>query len=267
MTREPVTFGYRPRPPNDPHRGVAFERAPSVAPVPPHAVIDLRPLAPPARAQGTLGACTGFAGRGAVMGLVEAARRDGTWPGDPVDVSPLALYAEERARDGTLHLDEGATLARLIEVLSTAGLPLERAWPYDLAQASTRPPPAAWSRHRLVNATPLRHDLEELRAALADGCPLLAGIPCYAGDRGITSAQAFERGVIAMPRATDELVGWHAVTLWGHDPGGDEADEGGAFFVQNSWGGWADATNGIGRIPAAYVVQLANELYAAGAVR
>lgn len=259
-------YGYTPRPAHDPHRGVAYRASGGRAPVLPGVALDLRPLAPPARDQSHKGACTGFAGRGAVLGLVAAAERDGLWRGERFDVSPDALYAEARYLDGTLSRDEGSTLARLADVLSARGVPREDRFPYDPDVLSRRAPDEAWTRHRLVNVTPLRHDLDDLRAAFADCCPVVVGIPCYTGERGIASQRAWEFGAVGMPSTADDLDGWHAVTLWGHDPHTD-ADLGGSLWVQNSWGGWAPRTNGIGTIPADYVVRLANELYAFGAVR
>lgn len=259
------SYGYTPRPADNPHQGRGYYRAgaPRVAP---DEVIDLRPLAPPARDQSAQGACTGFAGRGAVMGLVEAARRDGLWRGDTFDASPGALYAEELYLDGSLGSDRGATLARLVDVLSTRGIPREDRAPYSTVAHQQRAPESAWSGHRLVNVTPLRHDLDDLRAAFVDGCPVVVGIPCYTGERGIASPRAYETGAIEMPSTLDDLDGWHAVTLWGHDPYA-RSELGGLLWVQNSWGGWAPRTNGIGTIPADYLVRLANELYAFGAVR
>jgi len=258
-------FGYTPRPASDPHRGRAYARAgaPRAAP---DEILDLRSLAPPARDQSSLGACTGFAGRGAVLGLIESARRDGLWRGERFDVAPGALYAEELYLDGALGEDRGATLARLADVLTTRGIPREDRAPYTVRDHERRAPDAAWSGHRLVNVTPLRHDLDDLRAAFADGCPVVVGIPCYGGERGITGPRAYESGEVSMPSTRDALEGWHAVTLWGHDPY-VRSEHGGVCWVQNSWAGWAPRSNGVGTLPADYVVRLANELYAFGAVR
>ena len=258
-------YGYTPRPASDPHKGVPYRTAGSM-PVLPGTVLDLRPLAPPMRDQSSQGACTGFAGRGAVRGLITAAQRDGLWAGDDFDPAPGAIYAEELYLDGALGRDQGSTIARLVDVLSTRGIPREDRAPYDVEAYQRRAHDTAWSKHRLVNATPLRHSLNDLRAAFADGCPVVVGIPVYTGDRGIASARAYEYGAIGMPSTLDELDGWHAVTLWGHDPQTD-ADQGGSLWVQNSWEGWAPRTGGMGTIPADYVVRLANELWALGAVR
>lgn len=265
MSRPTPTYGYRPRPLDDPHKGRAYYRA-GVPRVAPDEVLDLRTLAPPARDQSTLGACTGFAGRGAVLGLIEAARRDNLWRAAPFDVAPGALYAEELYLDGALGDDRGATLARLTDVLTTRGIPREDRAPYDVQAHERRAPDEAWSGHRLVNATPLRHELDDLRAAFADGCPVVVGVPCYSGERGFAGPRAFETGEVGMPLTSDTLEGWHAVTLWGHDPYA-RSELGGVFWVQNSWARWAPASNGVGTIPADYVIRLANELYAYGAVR
>jgi hypothetical protein len=259
------TYGYNPRPAHDPHRGVAYRAAGSM-PVLPGTVIDLRPLAPPMRDQSSQGACTGFAGRGAIRGLITAAKRDGLWTGDEFDPAPGAIYAEELFLDGALGRDQGSTIARLVDVLSTRGIPREDRAPYDVEAFRRRAHDAAWSKHRLVNSTPLRHSLADLRAAFADGCPVVVGIPCYTGDRGIASQRAWDTGAIGMPSTADDLDGWHAVSLWGHDPHTD-ADLGGSLWIQNSWQGWSPHTDGMGTIPADYVVRLANELFAFGACR
>jgi len=258
-------YGYTPRPATDPHRGVPYRAAGSM-PVLPGTVLDLRPLAPPMRDQSAQGACTGFAGRGAIRVLMEAAKRDGLWQGEDFDPAPGAIYAEELFLDGALGRDQGSTIARLVDVLSTRGIPREDRAPYDVTAYQRRATDTAWSRHRLTNSTPLRHSLADLRAAFADGCPVVVGIPCYTGDRGIASESAYAFGAIGMPSTLDELDGWHAVMLLGHDPFTD-ADLGGSFWIQQSWEGWSPRTNGIGTIPADYVVRLANELIAFGAVR
>ncbi|MDB4931575.1 MAG: peptidase [Myxococcaceae bacterium] len=258
-------YGYTPRPAGDPHRGVAY-RGPRATPPPPNVTIDLRSLAPPMRDQASQGACTGFAGRGAVCGLIEAARRDGLWEGEAIDPAPGAIYAEELYLDGALGRDQGASIARLVDVLATRGIPREDRAPYDLRDFTRRAPEACWSGRRLVNVTPLRHDLEDLRAAFADGCPVVAGIPCYTGARGLAGDAAFASGAVALPTTDDALDGWHAVSLWGHDPY-TRPELGGLCWVQNSWAGWAPRTGGMGTIPAHYLVGLANELYAFGAVR
>lgn len=258
------SFGYTPRPASDPHRGVAYRSA-ATAPVSPGTVIDLRPLAPPMRDQSSQGACTGFAGRGAVRGLIAAAQRDGLWQGDDFDPAPGAIYAEELYLDGALGRDQGATIARLVDVLQVRGIPREDRAPYDVMAYLQRAHDTAWTRHRLVNATPLRHDLDDLRAAFLDGCPVVVGIPVYTGEGGMAAPAAYEHGVVRMPSTLDDLDGWHAVTLWGHDPHTD--DPGGSCWVQNSWGGWAPRTGGMGTIPADYIVRLANELWAFAAVR
>ncbi len=258
-------YGYTPRPAHDPHRGVPYRTAGSM-PVTPGTVLDLRPLAPPMRDQSAQGACTGFAGRGAIRGLITAAQRDGFWTGEDFDVAPGALYGEELYLDGALGRDQGSTIARLVDVLTTRGIPREDRAPYTLDAFRRRAHDTAWSGHRLVNATPLRHNLNDIRAAFADGCPVVVGIPCYGGERGIASERAYAFGAIEMPSTSDELEGWHAVALWGHDPHAGD-DEGGLFWVQQSWDGWAPLTGGMGTIPARYVTLLANELYALGAVR
>lgn len=264
MTRP--RYGYTPRPAHDPHRGVAYRASGNAPPVSTDTVLDLRPLAPSMRDQSAQGACTGFAGRGAVRGLITAAMRDGLWRGDDFDPAPGAIYAEELYLDGALGRDQGSTIARLVDVLSTRGIPREDRAPYALDAYRRRASDAVWSGHHLVNHTPLRHDLDDLRAAFADGCPVVVGIPCYTGERGIASARAYGHGAIEMPSTLDDLDGWHAVSLWGHDPHAGD-DEGGLLWVQNSWDGWAPRTGGMGTMPAKYVVQLANELYAFGAVR
>lgn len=259
-------YGYTPRPASDPHMGVAYRASGSTPPVSPGTVLDLRPLAPPMRDQSTQGACTGFAGRNAVRGLMEAAKRDGLWRGDDFDPAPGAVYAESLYLDGALGRDQGTTLARMVEVLSHRGIPREDRAPYDVTAYRRRPRVDVWTEHKLVNHMPLRHDLDDIRAAFADGCPVVVGIPVYTGERGIASARAYEYGAVEMPSTADDLDGWHAVTLWGHDPHAGD-DEGGLFWMLQSWDGFAPRTGGMGTIPAKYVTLLANEIIAFGAVR
>jgi C1A family cysteine protease len=207
------------------------------------AAVDLRPTCSPVRDQGDLSSCTGFA---ATVGLREQMLLKA---GQPLtSLSPLFLYFEERALEGTIAQDAGAEPRDAMKVLAQLGCATEAADPYDISRFTAAPSPAA-----LAGAASFRiaayhrvHGLNDIRACLAGGTGVLLGIQVY---------ESFENigpdGKMPLPVRNEEFLGGHAVFCCGYQmdaqwPGG------GYLIVKNSWGpAWGD--KGYFYMPFAYV--------------
>ncbi|MES1220344.1 MAG: C1 family peptidase, partial [Bacteroidota bacterium] len=77
----------------------------------------------------------------------------------------------------------------------------------------------------------------------AEGYPFVFGFTVY---ESFMTPQVAKSGVMPMPKASEEVVGGHAVTAAGFD------DKKQAFWVRNSWGtGWGKS--GYFWMPYAYI--------------
>lgn len=259
-----VPLGYRPRSATDPHRGVSYKLSAEQASAEDRrGRVTLFDATTPTRGfQYSAGSCTGQAFAHAIEYVMRAAAKDGLLDVEPFKPSALAIYAWERALAGSFYDDIGARLIDGVQVLSERGIPREEDWPYDENRLFVHPDQRVDARaaeNRLVSSRPLLHRLREFRHALLTDCPIVIGIPCYAGRGGILTARAAETAVIADPEPSDRVEGWHAVALEDHDP------ETRTFGILNSWPNFGDA--GRARISEDYVLTLTNESYAIGAVR
>lgn len=276
MLCDEPAFGYRP----ERHT----TRATPAAPIPERvqdivasdATIDITRWAPAPRYQGSLGSCSAHGGRNAIRGLMAMAQADGQWAGEDFDLSTLGLYQQTLANEGRPGVDAGASAIAMLRVLSQRGLPDESAWPYSEVLPADLPPRAAWTHHRLVNFWPVAHRLDAVRAALALSCPMVAGLPVFSGPNSMSSAHAFATGETREPEPGDEIVNWHLLAVWAHDPINH------LFVVQHSWRGYGHAQSEdpslgawreharekcLGTVPESYLLWRANELFALGAVR
>lgn len=262
MKRPPL--GYRPRSAADPHRGVSYKLTADQGSVEDaRGRVTLFDATTPTRGfQYNAGSCTGQAFAHAIEYVMRAAARDGLLDCEPFKPSALAIYAWERELAGSFYDDVGARLIDGIQVLAERGIPHEEDWPYDEGKLFVRPDARTAERaaaDRLVSSRPLLHRLREFRHALLTGCPIVIGIPCYAGRGGILTRRAAETGVVEDPESNDSIEGWHAVVVEDHDP------QTRTFGLLNSWPDFGDA--GRARISEDYVLTLSNESYAIGAVR
>lgn len=221
--------------------------------------IDLSGWAPAARYQGSLGACTAFSGCAAVRALMDMAENDGLLGGAAFDVSCLAVYQMTLDRTGNRGVDAGASGTEMLRTLAR-GLPREDAWPYSEALPYDLPPPRTFTARRLISWRQVPHNVRSIRACLEMACPVLVGIPVFDGDNGMASQRAFTSGEVHEPASGDEVIGWHMVALWAHDPATRR------FVFQNWWRGFGDERC-LGTISEDYVIGRANEILSVDAVR
>ena len=201
--------------------------------------VDLRPYCSPVEDQGSVGSCTGQAFAGMLEYLD---RRD---DGAHADVSRLFIYYNERRLEDTVNEDAGAYIRDGIKALKEWGVCDEYLWPYVANRYTIRPSPMAYqdALKRRIVAYYRVNSLGDLRAALADGNPVVFGFTVFSS---FESAEVSTTGVMSMPGPYEETRGGHAVLAVGYD------DETRRIIVRNSWGPtWGD--KGYFTMPYAYI--------------
>jgi C1A family cysteine protease len=191
--------------------------------------VDLRPRESfPIYNQGTIGSCTANA--------LAAAFHFEQWRQGVKAFCPsrLFIYYNERAVEGHISEDTGASLRDGIRVLHKFGVCPESSWPYDPAQFKEKPPQECYSAaeaYRCQKYARVDQTLESLKGCLAAGYPFVFGFQIFC-DFMIGETQ--KTGTMAWP-PRGAPHGGHAVQACGFD------DEREVFIVRNSWGvGWGD---------------------------
>jgi hypothetical protein len=210
--------------------------------------VDLRSKFSPIVDQGELGSCTSNA---IVSGLYEyQLLQKGNWKA----LSRLFHYYEERSLEGTIDSDSGAEISDGMKVLQQIGVCPETDWPYDIstyANAPTAQDLADALTYKIVEYHRVT-SLPLLKAALAEGLPVVLGIDVYSS---FESDSVSSTGVIPMPdTAHESLLGGHAICAVGYDNAKS------AVIFRNSWGpSWGD--QGHGYLPYAYFKSLVSDMW------
>ena len=198
--------------------------------------VSIRANMSPVRDQGQLGSCTGFSTCAAVEYLI------------PVFVvSPLFVYYEERAAEGSIKSDAGANIRTGIKVLNKIGAAQEAKWPYNdgptkFMRKPTKTVVKDAGKRKLTTYLRCASRLQVM-SALASLKPVVIGFSCYAS---LESAAVDKTGVVPMPKPTERMIGGHAICLTGFDQSTK------LFEFKNSWGtSWGD--NGYGYLPFDYL--------------
>ncbi|MCB9594001.1 MAG: hypothetical protein H6719_14805 [Sandaracinaceae bacterium] len=202
--------------------------------------VDLRPWMTPVEDQGQLGSC---AANALVGGLEYLVRRE---TGQHVDLSRLFVYFNQRLWDDCVRDDLGASLGDGVRVLSRAGVPTERTWPYHRDLFAVQPPEAVYGEARGVRAVDwwsVPVDADAFRGCLAAGFPIAFGTKVTE-----SFVRTTRSGECGMPQgADDRRHGRHALLAVGYD------DRRRVFVCRNSWGDdWGD--RGYVYMPYAYVL-------------
>ncbi|UKS30428.1 C1 family peptidase [Paenibacillus sp. HWE-109] len=196
--------------------------------------MDLRKQLSPIVNQGQLGSCTSNA---IVSGLREYwLRRESD---SNIRLSRLFHYWHERKLEGSVNQDAGATVRDGMKVLHKVGVCPETEWPYRINQYKVKPDEEAEqaaSSYRIGSYHRI-HDLAGIKAALADGQPVVFGIRLYESFEGAAAART---GKIPYPNRKKELVlGGHALLAVGYKDGKSKGK--GYIIARNSWGkAWGD---------------------------
>src|SRR5712692_3501001 len=221
--------------------------------------VDLRSLCAPVRDQGQQGSCTGFA----LAGLREFLENKAGTPNPMVVLSPAFIYYEERKMEGTVtDCQAGAMPRDGFKVLAKMGACPEVDDQYNAATCGG-PTPGAVTKAKPFRIASYERitTLAGLKQTLAQGYGCLLGIQVYSS---FESAGAQQTGHIPMPKATDSLLGGHALFCCGYKDDTKYAG-GGYLIVQNSWGtGFGD--KGFVYLPYGYIVpKLTSDIWTAHA--
>ena len=197
--------------------------------------IDLRPLLPPVRNQGSRNTCMAFAASGAHATICGS-------PSPALSVEYAHYHACQRRAVFQPH--EGTSVTNMFDALATSGQPHDNMWPYLDAlpnDLSTYYPP-------VVPPTLYKHaglllaDLSEVDPQVQRGVPVLLGIRLSIRFHMLTGKNVLQYDPDPNP------AGHHAVVAVGYEEIGGHR----VFLLRNSWGdGWADA--GHGRVEESYL--------------
>lgn len=208
---------------------------------------DLRKYCPPVYDQGCLGSCTANAiGAAIEFNQIRQNKRRAFMP------SRQFIYYNERAMEGTIRSDAGAQIRDGIKSVVKQGVCPENQWPYvigtcevtgtdlygepiyDTGTHFMQKPPAscyeAATHFQVLQYHRVLRSLNEIRACLAEGFPIVFGFTVYESFYDIG-----KDGVMPMPSVQDRSVGGHAVMAVGYQHSRKQ------FIVRNSWGAtWGD---------------------------
>lgn len=197
--------------------------------------------------QGELGSCTA----NAIAGNIEFIEKKSSRTFQ--DKSRLFIYYNERAIEGHVSEDSGATLRDGIKVCARYGACDECIWPYRIQEFAVKPDKDAYAdgRKHLITSYHRITTLDEMRACLAGGFPFVFGFAVY---ESFETREVARTGIVNMPARSERMIGGHAVMAVGYD------DKIGRFLVRNSWGkNWG--INGYFTMPYQYVQALADDFW------
>jgi C1A family cysteine protease len=145
--------------------------------------------------------------------------------------SRLFIYYNERVIEGTVDEDAGAMIRDGMKSVAKQGAPHEPLWPYVIGKFRTKPSRPAYqdaTKHQAVLYQRLVQHITQFQACLAGGYPFVFGFSVY---ESFESDAVARSGRVPMPKASERLLGGHAVVAVGYD------DAKRQFIVRNSWGG------------------------------
>jgi C1A family cysteine protease len=202
----------------------------------------------PAGDEGSEGSTTAFA----VAAAMEYQLRRNL--GVSVRLSPRWLYylargGKEGASAGP---DTGAVLENALSAARDVGAIPEDAWPYKAGEYAALPPKSVDpAPHYKIKASKRLSGLREIKAALENSGPIVAGIALYE-----SGWEQFERTArLPVPHPKERARGGHAICIVGFD------DKQRLLKFQNMWGpSWGD--HGYGYLPYEYVDDANSEFWA-----
>jgi len=198
-----MKFGWKPDLPDA--RDHLFAAPPRTAPLPPSA--DLRAGMPPVYDQGQLGSCTG----NATAAAMQFNRIKQDVAGAKLVPSRLFIYYGEREIERTVDQDAGAQIRDGIKTLAKHGACFESgdaSWPYDIAKFAEKPPQACFDAAKLDKAVQYQRvnnaDINQIKACLADGYPIVFGFTVYPS---FESEDVAKHGFVPMPGKHESVLG------------------------------------------------------------
>jgi C1A family cysteine protease len=205
--------------------------------------VDLRPKCPPVYNQGNLGSCTANAIAAALeFDQIKQRLKDVFTP------SRLFIYYNERAMEGTIDSDSGASRRDGVKSVTKRGACRERSWPYRVGRFREKPDRACYAeakRHQALRYMRVTQTLAQLKGCLAAGFPFVFGFAVF---ESFESAKVKRTGHAPLPKAHEGYLGGHAVLAIGYD------EQRQWFICRNSWGAkWG--MRGYFTLPYPYLLQ------------
>lgn len=192
--------------------------------------LDLRSKCPSVYDQGHLGSCTANA-IGFCYHFDELKQNISS----PFIPSRLFIYYNERNTEGHTDEDSGAEIHDGVNCINTIGVCSEDSWPYDITKFTEKPTDTCYEiakEHRTVCYRAVEQTIDQLRAAIISGFPIVFGFTVY---ESFESPDVAKTGNMPMPVEGEKVLGGHAVAVVGFD------DTREVFIVRNSWGeNWGD---------------------------
>jgi C1A family cysteine protease len=142
--------------------------------------------------------------------------------------SRLFIYYNARALTDTQSKDSGTTIRNAIKAFARDGACAERKWPFLKREITKRPVRACYrdAEHAAVSYHRISQQLDDLRAALAQGHAFIFGIQAY----GQPFTEAAKSAKLRLPRKSDTFIGGHALIAVGYDTAKK------SFLARNSLG-------------------------------
>lgn len=144
--------------------------------------------------------------------------------------SRLLTYYNARLFEGTESYDSGAQIRDGIKAVASYGVADEAEWAYDLSNINTRPPQNVYddaAKHLAISYYRLDPDLDQIRACINEGFPIVFGMTVY---ESFESAQTAQTGDVKVPAPGEAPIGGHCMVGSGYDDSTRFVD------VDNSWG-------------------------------
>lgn len=207
--------------------------------------VDLRDRCSAIEDQGNLGSCVG----NATVGNVEFLDRFTT---DSFrEASRLFVYYNARKMIGMEDEDSGCHIRDAVKSLVSKGVCSEGLWPYEVRKFAVPPSDECYTDALEHQVTEYRRiqNLEEMKACLAEGYPVVMGFYVY---KSCMADEVTRTGHIPFPSCIERYrggpLGGHAVMACGYN---DDTQE---LIIRNSWGtGWGD--KGYGYLPYKFITE------------
>lgn len=125
----------------------------------------------------------------------------------PHYLSRLFLYYEQRARLNCVNSDSGSTIYSGIDTLKNTGVSGDQFWDYRTEKFRERPSDRAYNDakcHLIINCSPVKQDLNEIKQHLLNGFPIVFGFMIYSS---FMSQETKRTGNVQNPRPGEKCLG------------------------------------------------------------
>lgn len=177
----------------------------------PRDVVDLRPWASPVEDQLHLGSCVGQAVVGAYELLLNKLDRN-----QFTDLSRLFVYYNARLLDNMTGEDVGAYVRDGIKAVNKYGVCSEQVWPYLVDRFAWPPSIDSYTdaKRRTIKKYYRLENIKDIVDALNADCPVVTSMNVY---DSFDDLEYSKNGILPMPKASEDLIGGHAVTFVGYN--------------------------------------------------